>query len=200
MLLVASGATLAHDGGPRLILEPAKVNPGGVVVIRGEDLGADHELRLALIGAGTETDLATVTSDGEGHFTVAVQISTDAPRGGYAVSATTSDGGNIRAAMVVEGSPLGGGEGAPPGQDEGLPQIAPSAGRQAAPGRIATVESLPPATRATAAPGSPANSTSASADADLVPLVALVGAVAALGLLFWRTRRPRSVTGSSDPS
>lgn len=49
-LLAGAHAVLAHDGRPRLVVEPARVNPGGVVVVRGEDLGADHEMRIALVG------------------------------------------------------------------------------------------------------------------------------------------------------
>jgi hypothetical protein len=202
LLVGGAQATRAHDGGPRLILEPQRVSPGGVVVIRGEDLGSDHELRIALIGGGTEADLATVTSDGQGHFTIAVQISNDAPTGGYAITATGSDGSSLRAPMIISGAPVSDGQGAPPGQDEGLPNLAATPASQASPGRIATVESLPPRALASSAAGSLASvpSSGASSELDLVPLVALVGAVAALSVLFWRTRRPRGSAESADLS
>lgn len=57
LLLAGAHAVLAHDGGPRLTLEPARVHPGGVVVVRGEDLGADQEMRIALVGEGTQAGL-----------------------------------------------------------------------------------------------------------------------------------------------
>ena len=42
VMLLAITSTAAHEGGPRLILEPDPVNPGGVVLIRGEDLALDE--------------------------------------------------------------------------------------------------------------------------------------------------------------
>jgi len=180
LILAVAPAARAHDGSPRVVLEPPQVSPGQVVVVRGEDLGADDELRLALIGAAERTELATVTSDGQGHFTVAVQISPDAPAGNYAIEAADSAGLSLSTPMSISGTPIvvSGGDGAPVGQDEGLPAIVPTAGAAAAPGPIAEVQPLP------------AGTSTASASIDLVPFVALAGAIGALGFLVWRTRRP----------
>ena len=180
LILAAAPAALAHDGSPRLVLEPAQVSPGQVLVVRGDDLGADDELRLALVGGAARTELATVTSDGEGHFTVAVQISADAPAGIYTVEAANASGLSVVTPMSISGAPViaGAGDGAPVGQDEGLPAIVPTPGTASAPGPIAEVRPVPA--------GTPA----ASSSIDLVPFIALAGAIGALGLLVWRTRRP----------
>jgi hypothetical protein len=180
LILAVVPAALAHDGSPRLVLEPPQVSPGQVVVVRGEDLGADDEMRLALVGGAGRTELATVTSDGQGHFTVAVQISADAPAGTYSIEAANAAGLSLATPMSISGTPIvaGGGDGAPVGQDEGLPAIVPTPGTASAPGAIAEVRPLP------------AGTSTASSSIDLVPFVALAGAIGALGLLVWRTRRP----------
>lgn len=181
------GAAVAHEGAARLILDPDRVNPGGVVVVRGEDLGADDEMRVALVGGTGRTELATITSDGQGHFSVAIQVSAEAPVGVYAVEAVGPSGVKLTAAMFVEGAPVIEGGGAPPGQDEGLPAILPSAGGQVVSGPMATIRPI------SASTGGP------TSEVDLVPFLALAGALGALGLLFWRTRRPPvAPTGSAD--
>lgn len=63
-----------------------------MVVVRGEELGADDEMRLALVGGTGRTRLATVTSDGQGHFSIAVQISTEARAKTYSIEAANSAG------------------------------------------------------------------------------------------------------------
>jgi len=82
--------------------------------------------------------------------------------------------------LFVEGAPLIEGDGAPPGQDEGLPAIAPPPSGQAAPGAGAAATFRPTVV----------SSSGAGSDIDLVPLVALALAIGGLGMLVWRTRRP----------
>lgn len=190
LLLAFVPATLGHDGGPRLILEPSQVSPGGVVVVRGEDLGADDEMRLALVGGSSRTELATIVSDSQGHFTIAVQISGDAPAGTYEIEAGNQSGPDLTAAMSIAGAPLmDDGAGAPPGQDEGLPAIVLSAGPASAPGPIAAPQPIAIA------------ASTATSDIDLGPFVALAWAIGALGTLFWRTRRLAAApTRSADLS
>ena len=179
-LAALPGAAIAHEGSARLILDPDRINPGGVVTIRGEDLGADDEMRVALVGTTARADLATISTDGQGHFTLSIQVPADAPVGVYAVEAASAMGYNLTAVLFVEGAPLIEGDGAPPGQDEGLPAIAPPPSGQAAPVAGAAATFRPTVV----------SSTGAGSDVDLVPLVALALAVGALGFLIWRTRRP----------
>jgi len=178
LLAALPGAASAHDGIARLILEPDRVNPGGVVVIRGEDLGADDVMQIALIGLSGRTELTTVTSDGQGHFTVAIAVSPDAPQGVYAIEATGQ--ATLTVPLFVEGAPVSNGDGAPPGQDEGLPAVIPSFAVGSSRAPIATAQ---------------LTSVTADSSIDVVPFIALFGALAALGLLVWRTRRrsPREV-------
>jgi hypothetical protein len=173
LLAALPGAASAHEGVARLILEPEHVNPGGVVTVRGEDLLADDEMTITLIASSGRTELTTVTSDGEGHFTVSIQLSPDAAQGVYAVEAAGQV--MLTVPLFVEGAPVSDGDGAPPGQDEGLPAVIPSfaVGASQAPG--ATVQPRPVVTETSV---------------DIVPFIALFAAIAALGFLVWRTRRP----------
>jgi hypothetical protein len=188
LALALAPATAAHDGSPRLVLEPDRIHPGGVVVVRGEDVGADEPLRLALVGAAGRTEVATVTSDGQGHFSVAIEVTGGAPTGAYAIEATSESGSVLSSALTVEGPPLVAGGGAPPGQDEGFPAAAPSGAVQPVARPIATL-----------GPAVVAPTVTPPADVDLVPFVALGGAIGGLLLLVWGTRRrPGSPTGSAD--
>jgi hypothetical protein len=177
MLLAVCGLAIglpvvaAHDGFTGIILEPDRVSPGGVIAVRGDNISTDEELRVLLVVDGTRTRLATVVTDGVGHFAVGVDIPTDLPVGAYAIEAVGLSGVYMTAPLFVEGTPIfDGQDGAPPGRDEGLPALPPARG-QSAP--------VPVAGR---------GATSAS-DVDYVPFVALALAVGALGFLVWRTRR-----------
>jgi hypothetical protein len=191
-LAALPGAAIAHEGSARLILEPDRVAPGGVVTIRGEDLGADDEMGIALLGPSAGAELATIATDGQGHFTLSIQVPGDAPAGAYAVRAVAATGYDLAAVLLVEGAPIIDGAGAPPGQDEGLPAIAPVA---SGPSGAA------PAAPATSRPVVVSGDGPATSEVDVVPLVALAGAIAALAFLVWRTgRRPARPASSADLS
>jgi hypothetical protein len=99
--------TLAHGGAPRLIVSPDPIQPGAVVEVRGEDLGADVEVRIQLQGAAGEAEIGTALPDGQGHLTVFVPIPADAPVGMYAINARSDAGGMVaRSPLQVAGSPI----------------------------------------------------------------------------------------------
>ena len=186
LLLLGASTVTGHEGGPRLILEPSQVSPGAVVLVRGEDLGLDELMQVSLVGDVGSASLAGVTTDGVGHFTVAVQIPADVPLGTYAIQAVTESGSTVKSLVKVDGVPIVEQGGAPPGQDEGFP--------------AQPVASEPPV----AAPAAPVASSGATlrplsdptgsgSDIDLVPFAALAGAIAGLGLLVVRTRRSTAV-------
>jgi len=170
-LAIGLPAVAAHDGFTGIILEPDHANPGGVVAVRGDNISTDESLRVELVVGSTRTELATVVTDGVGHFTVGVDIPTDLAVGVYAIEVVGESGVHMMAALTVEGTPIfDGQEGAPPGQDEGLPAL--------------------PVLRAQPAPAPVSGAGDSASDVDLVPLAALAMAVGALGFLVWRTRRP----------
>ena len=186
--LLAVSATGAHEGGPRLILEPNRVNPGGVVLIRGEDLGLDEAMQVSLVGDAGRADLVAVTTDGQGHFTVAVTMPIEVPVGTYAIQAATASGMTIQNLVHLEGAPIIDPGGAPPGQDEGFPAQPGASGSPAAAPVVAPVASAAPLASA-GSPLRPLADPSGAGQVDLVPVVALALAVGGLGLLVWRTRR-----------
>jgi hypothetical protein len=204
LLLAVVAPAIGHEGGPRLILEPPRVNPGGVVLIRGEDLALDETMVVSLVGDAGRADLGQVTTDGEGHFNLAVEMPIDVPVGTYAIEAVNTSGHPVRSLVVLEGSPILEQGGAPPGQDEGFP----------APGTVTASASAPAAAPvSTDAPAASAGSgllplsdpTGTAGEFDPIPFIALAGAIAALAFLAWRTRRPpttpaapTSRTGSVD--
>jgi len=187
-LVVVVSASAAHEGGPRLILEPNRVNPGGVVLVRGEDLGLDEAMQVSLVGDAGKADLTAVTTDGQGHFTVAVTMPTDVPVGTYAIQAVTASGMTIQNLVHLEGAPIIDQGGAPPGQDEGFPAQPGASGSPAAAPVVAPVVSAAPVASG-GSPLRPLADPAGTGEVDLVPVVALALAVGGLGLLVWRTRR-----------
>ena len=178
----------AHDGKARLILEPDRVSPGGVVVVRGEDVSPDDEMHIVLIDAAGRTELATALSDGQGHFSVTAPIPPGMPVRQYVIEATGTSGVTLAATLLVEGLPVTDEDpGAPPGQDEGLPAIPPSGEGRPAPDPDVT----------SSPNGAPAGD--GRSGVDPVPLLALVLSIGTLGLLWWRTRsRPAPQAGPPD--
>ena len=112
------GSVVAHEGPARLILEPDRVNPGGVVTVRGDDVGVEVELQLVLASATGDVELATLPTDPQGHLVTHVELPADLPTGTYALEARGGAAARVAtASLVVEGSPiLEGGE--PGGKDE----------------------------------------------------------------------------------
>jgi len=176
--LVAPGRGLGHDGFTGITLEPPRVNPGGVVTITGHQVATDEPVTIALAGPTGRTELATAVTDGLGHFIVGTVIPADTPDGTYLIEVSGQAGVYMSTHMLVEGSPIfDGQDGAPAGQDEGLPGLSPipARGSVAAPTRREAVATAP------------------TSEVDLVPIVALGLAIGALGLLVWRTRRSSQV-------
>ena len=79
LLLGVAGSSigLGHEGGPRLILEPERVRPGGVLTIRVEDLPPERPVDLSIAGSAGSVPLASVVVDPEGHATVFVEVPVD---------------------------------------------------------------------------------------------------------------------------
>ena len=177
--LPASAA--GHDGITGVFVEPDRVNPGGVIVVRGDNVSTDDPVRIELIAGVTRIELGTAVTDGEGHFTIGATIPPETPVGPYAIEVSGQSGVRMSVDLLVEGSPFYDGQnGAPPGRDEGLPAM-PS------------LDARIPDQRA----GQPL--AAVDSDLDLVPLVALGLAVGGFVLFTRWSRRPaRPTIGSTD--
>ena len=170
-----------HDGITGVFVEPDLANPGGVIVVRGDNVSTDDPIQVDLIAGVTRIALATTATDGEGHFTIGATLPVDLAAGTYAIEVNGASGVRMTDWVQVDGAPIfDGQQGGPAGRDEGLPTLPPGV-RLAAPGAPAT-----------ATPGDPAS------DLDLVPLVALLAAIAGFALFVRWTRRPARRAESAD--
>jgi hypothetical protein len=81
-LLFAQPA-LAHGGEPRLEISVERINPGGLVEVRGVDFDYDEPVVLSLMRSEIQIPLIEVTADGEGVFTQIIVLPADLPTGEY---------------------------------------------------------------------------------------------------------------------
>ena len=58
----------------RRLRRSAAVNPGGVIVVRGDNVSTDDPVRVELVGGVTRIELGTAVTDGEGHFTIGATV------------------------------------------------------------------------------------------------------------------------------
>lgn len=125
-LLIASlgwpAAVTAHDGRTRLVVERGSVNPGGTIVVRGEDFDADDVVKVALVG-GSSLDLGDVMTDAEGHFEIGIVVPTDMAAGVYSLTAVVRGGPGATIEISVQGAPVVGEEGGQGGRDEDDPLL-----------------------------------------------------------------------------
>jgi hypothetical protein len=73
----------AHGGEPRLEISVERINPGGLVEVRGVDFDYDELVLLSLMRSEIQIPLMEVTADGEGVFTQAIALPADLPTGEY---------------------------------------------------------------------------------------------------------------------
>ena len=182
--LVAFGlpsSAAGHDGLTGVFVDPPRVNPGEVIVVRGDNVSTDDPVRVELVSGVTRIELGTAVTDGEGHFTIGATVPPETPVGPYTVEVSGLSGVRMSVPLIVHGIPFYDGQnGAPPGRDEGLPAMPSVEGRL--PDQLA---------------GQPAAAT--APDLDLVPLVALGLAVGGFVLFVRWSRRPaRPTIGSTD--
>jgi hypothetical protein len=144
LVLTGTGATvLGHEGDARLILEPDRVSPGGVLTIRIEDLPPERPVELSIVGSSGSVPLSSVVVDPDGHATVYVDIPIDLPVGTYAVTAR-ADGVDVAPAHVlVHGQPIqAAGEPGAKDEDDMLLIPLPSGWQQSVSGPIVTARPL----------------------------------------------------------
>src|SRR5215216_3824804 len=112
----------AHGGQPRLEINVERLNPGGVVDVRGVEFAYDDLVMLALVGSEAEIALGEITANAEGEFKQIVVLPSDLVEGTYYFRATTIHHWVISPPLTIQGSLIlseGGGQG-PRDQDDGL--------------------------------------------------------------------------------
>jgi hypothetical protein len=114
--------SLAHGGEPRLEINVERINPGGVLDVRGVEFDYEQSVTLYLERTGIVVQLGEAVTDLEGVFLHVVVVPTDLPEGVYNIRAVTSHHDVLSPALTVQGSPIlgeGGGQGARD-EDDGL--------------------------------------------------------------------------------
>lgn len=131
-LFVVPGA-LAHGDKPRLEINLERINPGGVLDVRGVEFDYEQSVTLYLERTGIVVQLGEVVTDPEGVFRHIVVLPVDLPEGVYNIRAVTSHHDVLSPKLTVQGSPIlgeGGGQGERD-EDDGLlapmPTFAPGA-------------------------------------------------------------------------
>ena len=111
----------AHSTTPRVELSPERLNPGGVVDLRGVSFGMDDAVKLSLIGTGVDVSFGDVLANGEGEFRYIAVLPTDLVEGTYYFRAVTSHHYVLSAPLTVWGTAVmeGGGQGSRD-EDDGL--------------------------------------------------------------------------------
>lgn len=129
---------LAHVDEPRLEINTDRMNPGGIVDVRGVAFDYEESVMLALIGSQADILLGEVNANLEGEFIHTVVLPTDLVEGTYYFRATSSHHWVISPPLTVWGKAIleGGSQGLRD-EDDGLlapmPTLAPAVATAPAP-------------------------------------------------------------------
>jgi hypothetical protein len=167
--IVVSAPVAAHSGEWGLFPDTDRSTLGNSVHLRG-DLPSTGPIQIVLVGADpTGLLLATIDDAPNGHFETVVTFPADVAPGVWAVEARAEGMSPARATLELLPAP-------PPGADD-----------QADPVGSAEAPAAPPLANSPLAPLP--NPSTASAEGDIVPVVAATLAVFGLAVLLVRTRR-----------
>jgi hypothetical protein len=168
--IVVSGPVIAHSGEWGVFLDGPRSWPGASVHLRG-DLPSTGPIQIVLVGAdATGLLLSTIDDAPNGHFETIVTFPRDVTPGVWAVEARADGMSPARANVELLPAP-------PPGPDDQAPQMVSAAAPSGAKSPLAPLPSP----------------SSSAVESDIVPLAAAGLAVAALVILFRRTRRSTAV-------
>ena len=130
-LLIVPDAS-AHSTQPRLEINVERLNPGGIVDVRGVSFGMEEAVALTLISSSAEIPLGEMLSDAEGEFLHIAVLPVELAEGTYYFRGVTSHHFVLSPPLTVWGMAIveGGGQGERD-EDDGLlapmPTLAPAA-------------------------------------------------------------------------
>src|SRR6266498_4413088 len=101
-LFVVPGAS-AHNGRPRLEINVERIQPGGVLDVRGVEFDYEQSVTLYLERKGIVVQLGEAVTDLDGVFLQIVVLPVDLPEGVYDVRAVTSHHDVLSPALTVQG-------------------------------------------------------------------------------------------------
>ena len=94
---------LAHGSKPRLEINLERINPGGVLDVRGVEFDYEQFVTLYLERKGIVVQIGEVFTDQEGGFVHIVALPSDLPEGVYNVRAVTTHHDVLSPALTVQG-------------------------------------------------------------------------------------------------
>lgn len=94
----------AHGGDPRLEISVERINPGGVIEVRGVEFDYDEPVVLSLMRSKIQIPLMEITADGEGVFTQIITLPADLPTGEYNFQARSDHHTTMSPKIVVWGA------------------------------------------------------------------------------------------------
>lgn len=102
LTLLAGGTALA-DGGKGVAVKPLQPKPGDVITVKGDQLGANSEVEVRVIGAGgVNVDLGEVKADAAGDFSAEFRLPADLAVGTYQVQARGAE--TVTTQITVRGA------------------------------------------------------------------------------------------------
>jgi hypothetical protein len=166
----------AHGGEPRLEISLERINPGGVLDVRGVEFDYEQSVTLYLERTGIVVQLGQVFSDLEGIFLYTVVLPVDLPEGVYKIRAVNSHHDVLSPALAVQGSAI---------LSEGSDQ------REASEGLLAPMPTFAPGVSSTPLPQTTALETPApqgSSTPFIYSILVVIGTIALLGLRILKRR------------
>ena len=123
----------AHSTQPRLEINQERLNPGGILDVRGVSFGMEDAVTLTLISASAETPMGEMIANAEGEFKYIAVLPSDLVEGTYYFRAVTSHHFVLSPPLTVWGAAIveGGGQGERD-DDDGLLAPMPTLGPAAA--------------------------------------------------------------------
>lgn len=107
ILIFLSGSTAyAHNGEPRLEINIERINPGGVIDVRGVEFDYEEAAALYLERPGIMIQAGEVIADLEGIFLQTIVLPADLPEGVYNFRAVSDHHEVMSPAVVVQGSAI----------------------------------------------------------------------------------------------
>ena len=138
----------AHAGEPRLEISIDRLNPGGVLDVRGVAFDYEEVVTLVLMSSQAQISLGEIVANLDGEFNHIVTLPTDLTEGTYYIRGTTAHHWTISPPLTVWGTALGegGGQGERD-EDDGLlapmPTYPPAAAVTAPVGPISAPVEVP---------------------------------------------------------
>ena len=138
----------AHPNQPRLEISVERVNPGGILDVRGVAFDYEEHVKLYLERKGIVIQLGELNADLEGTFIYTAVLPVDLPQGEYSIRAVTGHHDILSPALTVQGTPImeSGGQGERD-EDDGLlapmPTFAPGVSSTALPQPTAVAQPVP---------------------------------------------------------